>query len=280
MVAVAVVNQKGGVGKTTVVLGLASAASARGTQVLVVDLDPQGNATTGLGVFEPGPGVDEVLAVESPGGLAAIVEDSAWPVDVGPPPRLAASSPSLAVREPQLATDPLGAQDRLAMAMRGGMITNEGSVQEADLPLVLIDCPPSLGLLTVNALFAADSVLLVTEPGAWAVDGVGRMIQTIERIRMRRSNGLPEEMGIAVNRLGRTRDGRYWDQQLRAAYPDRCLPPVHLRAAVSEAAAQSLPIHGLGRRPGVAEASAEFDALLDRILPSVAETNISHDRSA
>ena len=280
MVAVAVVNQKGGVGKTTVVLGLASAASARGTQVLVVDLDPQGNATTGLGVFEPGPGVDEVLAVESPGGLAAIVEDSAWPVDVGPPPRLAASSPSLAVREPQLAIDPLGAQDRLAMAMRGGMITNEGSVQEADLPLVLIDCPPSLGLLTVNALFAADSVLLVTEPGAWAVDGVGRMIQTIERIRMRRSNGLPEEMGIAVNRLGRTRDGRYWDQQLRAAYPDRCLPPVHLRAAVSEAAAQSLPIHGLGRRPGVAEASAEFDALLDRILPSVAETNISHDRSA
>ena len=184
---------------------------------MVVDLDPQGNATTGLGVFEPGPGVDEVLAVESPGGLAAIVEDSAWPVDVGPPPRLAASSPSLAVREPQLATDPLGAQDRLAMAMRGGMITNEGSVQEAYLPLVLIDCPPSLGLLTVNALFAADSVLLVTEPGAWAVDGVGRMIQTIERIRMRRSNGLPEEMGIAVNRLGRTRDGRYWDQQLRAA---------------------------------------------------------------
>ena len=67
MVAVAVVNQKGGVGKTTVVLGLASAASARGLAVLVVDLDPQGNATTGLGVFEPGPGVDRVLAEEQIG---------------------------------------------------------------------------------------------------------------------------------------------------------------------------------------------------------------------
>ena len=255
MVAVAVVNQKGGVGKTTVVLGLASAAQAAGIETLVVDLDPQGNATTGLGVFEPGPGVDAVLAGESPGGLSSVVEDGAWPAAVGPPPRLAASSPDLAVREPQLATDPLGAQDRLALAMR--------STGDA---LVLVDCPPSLGLLTVNALFAADAVLVVTEPGAWAVDGVGRMMQTVDRIRMRRSGGAPTLVGIAVNRLGRTRDGRYWDAELRAAYPEVCLPPVHLRAAVSEAAAQSLPIHGLGRRPGAVEAAVEFDVLLDRVL--------------
>jgi len=271
MVSVAVVNQKGGVGKTTVALGLASAASARGIGVLVVDLDPQGNATTGLGVFEPGPGVDRVLAEESPGGLADVVEDSAWPSEVGPPPRLAASSPGLSVREPQLATDPLGAQDRLALAMRGAM--------ERD-PLVLVDCPPSLGLLTVNALFAADAVLVVTEPGAWAVDGVGRILQTIDRIRMRRSDGGPEVVGIAVNRLGRTRDGRYWDEQLRAAYPGSCLPSVHLRAAVSEAAAQSLPIHGLGSRPGAAEAAAEFDVLLDRVLAAVPGSAVLQERSA
>ena len=128
MVAVAVVNQKGGVGKTTVVLGLASAASARGLAVLVVDLDPQGNATTGLGVFEPGPGVDRVLAEERPGGLASEVEPSAWPSDLGPVPDLVASSPDLAVREPQLATDPLGAQDRLALALRGGVGTGHDLV--------------------------------------------------------------------------------------------------------------------------------------------------------
>ena len=272
MVTVAVVNQKGGVGKTTVVLGLASAASARGTEVLVVDLDPQGNATTGLGLFDPGPGVDAVLDEERPGGLARVVEPGGWPSDIGPTPRIAASSPGLSIREPQLATDPLGAQDRLALAMRPPLQAAPdvgspgGSGVDADDRLVLIDCPPSLGLLTVNALFAADAALVVTEPGAWAVDGVGRMLQTIERIRMRRPDGRPELVGIAVNRLGRTRDGRYWDEALRKAYPGQCLPPVHLRAAVSEAAAQSMPIHAL-RRPGATEAAAEFDALLDRLAP-------------
>ena len=257
MVAVAVVNQKGGVGKTTVVLGLASAASAGGVAALVVDLDPQGNATTGLGVFESGPGIEQVLTEDSRGGLAAVECESAWSADVGPPPRLVPSSPGLAVLEPQLASDPLGAQGRLAMALGDGA----GS----DHQLVLIDCPPSLGLLTVNALFAADLVLVVTEPGAWAVDGVARMFQTIERIRLRRSDGRPGLVGIAVNRLGRTRDGRYWSGQLEEAYPGRCLPPIRLRAAVAEAAAHSQPIHALGRRPGAAEAAAEFEVLLDRI---------------
>ncbi|HJM74044.1 MAG TPA: ParA family protein [Acidimicrobiales bacterium] len=268
MFTVAVVNQKGGVGKTTVVLGLASAASARGIDTLVVDLDPQGNATTGLGVFEPGPGVDAVLADERPGGLAGVIEPGGWPAEVGPVPSLAASSPELSIREPLLATDPLGAQDRLAMALRPALraAPDAGSTAVSDDRLVLIDCPPSLGLLTVNALFAADAVLVVTEPGAWAVDGVGRMLQTIDRIRMRRSDGRPAIAGIAVNRLGRTRDGRYWNEQLQEAYPERCLPPVHLRAAVSEAAAQSMPIHAL-RRPGATEAAAEFDELLARVAP-------------
>jgi len=221
--------------------------------------------------------VDAVLDEERPGALATVVEPGGWLADIGPPPRVAASSPGLSVREPQLATDPLGAQDRLAMAMRPPLraapdvestVGPRAGRDDGDADrLVLIDCPPSLGLLTVNALFAADAVLVVTEPGAWAVDGVGRMLQTIERIRLRRPDGRPEVVGIAVNRLGRTRDGRYWNEALREAYPGRCLPPVHLRAAVSEAAAQSMPIHAL-RRPGAAEAAAEFDALLERVAPS------------
>jgi chromosome partitioning protein len=173
-------------------------------------------------------------------------------VDVAP------SSPRLAQREHQLAMDVIGAQDRLAVAA-------EGLVDDYDE--VIIDCPPSLGLLTVNALFAADRVLIVAEPAAWSSDGVEQILRNIGRIAERRG-GRPAVAGIVVNRLGRTRDATYWDGQLRELHPDLVIEPsVRLRAAVAEAAAQSSPVHGL-TRDGAAEAAAEFDELA-RVLGMV-----------
>ncbi len=256
MVSIAVVNQKGGVGKTTVSLGLASAAAHRGLRVLVVDLDPQANATSGLAVWDPPATVDKALETDQPGIMRNIAVTSGW--DVPPSdvvPDVVPSSPALAAREPQLVTDPIGAQDRLAVAMEG-----------LDYDLVILDCPPSLGLLTINGLFAADKALIVTEPAAWASDGVEQIQRTVSRVSQRRDGALTIA-GIAVNRLGRTRDGKYWHGQLVEAYGDTVLPVVHLRAAVAEAAAQSLPIHGLGTRAGAQEAADEFDELLARIIP-------------
>lgn len=258
MITVALVNQKGGVGKTTVTLGLAGAAASAGVRVLVVDIDPQANATTGMGVWEAARTVDDALVADRAGALRECIQPSGWPAGYGCLPSVVPASPLLASREAQLASDPVGAQDRLRTAMQG-----------IDADLVLIDCPPSLGLLTVNALFAADQALVVTEPGAWATDGVAQIVRTVQRISERRRAPLTLA-GIAVNRLGRTRDAHYWHEQLVAAYPEHVHPPIHQRAAVAEAAAQAVPLRALGLRAGAAEAAAEFDALLARLLAGVA----------
>ena len=247
MTTLAVVNQKGGVGKTTVAVGLAEAASSAGRSVLVVDLDPQSNASAGLGVWNVSPNIDDVLADAVPGSALAAVMDSQWPPD-GPHPQLVAGSYALGSREPQMAADLVGAQDRLRIALAG--VTHD---------LVLIDCPPSLGLLCINGLFAADRALIVTEPAAWAADGVDLMRSTIARIAQRQ--GTPTVAGIVANRVGRTRDNAYWLAQLTERFGTDLLPAVPQRAAVAEASGKSLPLRALRRRPGAPQAVAAFDEL-------------------
>ena len=203
--------------------------------MLVIDLDPQANATTGLGVWDAVATVDQALESDTPGALRSVIRRSGWFPDEGAVTvDVAPSSPALAQREHHLAMDVIGAQDRLAVAADGVL---------DDYDDVIVDCPPSLGLLTVNALFAADSVLIVAEPAAWSSDGVEQILRNIARIAERR-DGRPAVAGIVVNRLGRTRDGNYWNGQLRELHPDLVLEPaVRLRAAVAEAAAQSVPVH-------------------------------------
>lgn len=254
MSTLAVVNQKGGVGKTTVALGLAAVAARRDLSVVVVDLDPQANATSGMAVWEPTATVADALNADRDGSMSSVVVPSGWADHFDVVPRIAPSSPALAQVEPQMALDPIGAQDRLRRALLG-----------VDADLVIIDCPPSLGLLTVNGLFAADRAAVVTEPSAWAVDGVAQILRNIGRIAERR-DGMPEVAGVVVNRLARTRDARYWDEQLVESHPGLTVrPAIPHKAAIAEASAQCLPITAVSRS-GAAEAVAHFELVLDRVL--------------
>ncbi|MEZ4597272.1 MAG: AAA family ATPase [Chloroflexota bacterium] len=165
---IACTNQKGGVGKTTTVVNLASYLARNGRRVLVVDLDPQGNATSGLGLASvPVERSIHPVLVDGADARGRVTPTAIEGLSIIP------SSRDLAGAEVELVPVP-GRERRLARALRP--IADEHDA-------VLLDCPPSLGLLTVNALTAADSVLIPIQCEYYALEGLGQLLSTIELVR-------------------------------------------------------------------------------------------------
>ena len=169
----ALANQKGGVGKTTTAINLGTALAAIGEQVLVIDLDPQGNASTGLGIDRRARRVStyEVMAREAT--LAQAVVPTAVP-------RLsiAASTMDLLGLELEMAQSPDRAH-RLRNVLKG----MGDAAETAAFSYVLIDCPPSLNLLTINALVAADAVMVPLQCEFFALEGLSQLLRTVEQVR-------------------------------------------------------------------------------------------------
>jgi chromosome partitioning protein len=172
----AIANQKGGVGKTTTAINLATALAAVGERVLLIDLDPQGNASTSLGIArsERSPGAYEFLL-----GLSPLVDC----VRTSQIPNLAVipASTSLAGAEIEL-IDMDRREHRLADALKADGGTGDARTRWTT---ILIDCPPSLGLVTLNALVAVDAVLVPLQAEFLALEGIGALGTTIDRIRQR-----------------------------------------------------------------------------------------------
>jgi chromosome partitioning protein len=172
----AITNQKGGVGKTTTAINLGTALAAIGEQVLVVDLDPQGNASTGLGIA---PDTRHVTTFDVLTGhatlLAAGVATSVPGLSIVP------SNSDLVGTDAALAGD-ANRSFRLRDAV-AALVASQGKDGRAPLTYVLIDCPPSLNLLTLNALAAADAVLVPVQCEFFALEGISQLKDTIDQIR-------------------------------------------------------------------------------------------------
>jgi chromosome partitioning protein len=169
----AIANQKGGVGKTTTAINLGTALAAIGEHVLIVDLDPQGNASTGLGIErrDRRTSTYDVLSGTAP------MREAVLPTAV-PQLHIACSTMDLSGLELEIGQ----ARDR-AFRLRGALGALNAGERTHDFTYVLVDCPPSLNLLTVNAMAAADSILVPLQCEFFALEGLSQLLKTVDQVK-------------------------------------------------------------------------------------------------
>ncbi|MFI8598270.1 ParA family protein [Rothia koreensis] len=237
-------NHKGGVGKSTLALGFVSAAQLRGERVLVLDLDGQRNITDSLGIDADydGPNIGTLLNGHS--GINDVIIDSSWSgVDIIPGDWF---------------LDEFERSQGIALEQRVKKALNGLST---DYDLIVIDCPPSLGLLTANALVAADSVIIATEPARMATAGVQRTLRAVESVRDAYNPDLRIE-GVLLNKVPSVgNEAAFRVAELREHLGDLVFSEtVPLRTKNAEVMGYGSPFHELRD-----SSAAVFTIIYDRI---------------
>jgi chromosome partitioning protein len=243
---IAVANQKGGVGKTTTSVNIAAALSMKGERVLVVDLDPQGNASTALATEHRGdvPDVYQVLVDDLP--MAEIVKQ------VPDMPNLYCAPATIDLAGAEIELVSLVAREaRLRRAL--------AAYDAIDFDYIIIDCPPSLGLLTVNALVAADEVMIPIQCEYYALEGLGQLLRNVDLIKAHLNPTLRLSTIILTMYDGRTRLASQVAEEVRAHFGDTVLNTVIPRSVrLSEAPSYGQSV--MTYDPGSSGAMAYMDA--------------------
>lgn len=225
---IAIINQKGGVGKSTTAINLSAALGAMGKQVLLVDLDPQGNATSGLGVEKGQLNVCiyDVLLNDVP-IQEAIIPDVCKGLDLVP------ATINLAGAEVELVSE-MARENRLRDAV---------GVMRGKYDYVFIDCPPSLGLLTVNALVGADKLIIPIQTEFYALEGVTKLLESMKRVKSRLNPSL-DIFGILLTMYdGRTTLSRQVAAEVRNYFGNQVFETIIPRTVkLSEAPSYGMPI--------------------------------------
>jgi chromosome partitioning protein len=246
------VNQKGGVGKTTTAINLGAYLARFGQRVLIVDIDPQANATSSLGLDKHAvkQGIYDVLLGGTP-AAALVLQNPRLKLTILP------SSPSLAGAEVELVNEQ-GRETKLRQAIAG-------LIQRYDY--ILIDCPPSLGLLTMNGLIAAkDGILIPVQCEYLALEGLGELTRTIQRVRAALFPALKVRGVILTMFDGRTHLSQDVVSEVHKYFPDKVFETVIPRSVrLAEAPSYGLPVSAYA--PG-SSAARSYEMLARELLKS------------
>lgn len=240
---IAVANQKGGVGKTTTAINLSACLAAAGKRILLVDIDPQGNATSGLGKAGAGENTVYDVLIGETAARDAILETGYGSLDLMP------TAIELAGAEIEL----------VAMEAREMLLKRALEPIRGEYDFVMIDCPPSLSLLTLNALSAADSVLVPIQCEYYALEGVGQLMNTVKLMRRKLNPALQIE-GILLTMFdSRTNLCAQVVQEVRTHFPEEVFETMIPRnVRLSEAPSYGMPIHLYDARCSGAQAYCEL----------------------